>query len=495
MDRGRVGEDRGCKKTDVCPLTPPQGHGSTPKFTPDVPRELQHYFKELELLFGPAQVVDDTKKKKHAYQYVDINTTDLWEAIPEFDGIKTFDEFKSAIFKLYPGSESERKWTIADMDKLVGEQLRMGILDVSDLGNYYQLFYTITQFLLTKNHISKAEQSRAFPRGFQLDLWCQISRRLEIKVPNHDPDDFYPLFKVNEAAKHVLYGTSQNSFLQNSVTSTAPPTQPASPYIKAEDLSTLFEQMAQTFLKVLAPQKSTTNNASSSTNAQVTTLLDPLSCAFCGQTGHFITQCLVCADYITNEKCKRNPEGKIVLPNGQYTPPSIPGRYIKDCIDKWHKRNPVKSTSSSLMYEINPVVTSSQTSVATNMVSTLSTNAFTADQCIAALEQEIFNLRTAKRTFDGVEILKPARANKPDPTEQPKAPESTTKPAPPPEKPTTTTQPPVHPFANGAETSYQPPHECNFTAAAAKPGKEKELEYHYVASIQNPHTVITSTTS
>jgi hypothetical protein len=41
---------------------------------------------------------------------------------------------KSAIFKLYPGSESERKWTIADMDKLVREQLRMGILDVSDWG-------------------------------------------------------------------------------------------------------------------------------------------------------------------------------------------------------------------------------------------------------------------------------------------------------------------------------------------------------------------------
>jgi hypothetical protein len=64
-------------------------------------------------------------------------TTDLWEAIPEFDGTKTFDDFKSTIFKLYPNSESKRKWTIADMDKLVGEQLQMGILDVSDLGNYY----------------------------------------------------------------------------------------------------------------------------------------------------------------------------------------------------------------------------------------------------------------------------------------------------------------------------------------------------------------------
>jgi hypothetical protein len=137
------------------------------------------------------------------------------------------------------------------MDKLVGEQLRMGILNVSDLRNYYQVFYTITQFLPTKNCISEAEQSRAFTRGFQPDLWRRISRRLEIKLPNHDPDDFYPLFEINEAAKHVLHGTSQDSFLQSSITSTTPPTQLASPYINAEDLSTLFEQMAQSFLKVL----------------------------------------------------------------------------------------------------------------------------------------------------------------------------------------------------------------------------------------------------
>jgi hypothetical protein len=142
------------------------------------------------------------------------------------------------------------------------------------------------------------------------------------------------------------------------------------------------------------------------------------------------------------------------------------------------------------MYEINPVAASSQLSVSTNMVSMSSTNVFTADQRIAALEQEIFDLRNTKRTFDGVEILKPARANKPNPTEQPKAPESMTKPAPPPEKPTTTIQPPLHPFANIAEMSYQPPHEHNFTAAPAKPAKEKEPAYHYVAPIQNPRTIV-----
>jgi hypothetical protein len=148
------------------------------------------------------------------------------------------------------------------------------------------------------------------------------------------------------------------------------------------------------------------------------------------------------------------------------------------------------------MYEINPVAMLSQTSVSTNMVLTSSTNVFTTDQRIAALEQEIFNLRNAKKTFDGVEILKPTCANKPVPTEQSKVPESTTKSTPPPsqpalaEKPVAMTQPPLHPFANVKETSYQPPHEHNFAAAPAKPAKDKEPACHYVAPIQNPRTVV-----
>jgi hypothetical protein len=68
----------------------------------------------LEWLFGPAQVVDDMEKKKHACQYVDIDTADLWEAIPEFNVTKTFDKFKSTIFKLYPSSEFEHKWNFMD---------------------------------------------------------------------------------------------------------------------------------------------------------------------------------------------------------------------------------------------------------------------------------------------------------------------------------------------------------------------------------------------
>jgi hypothetical protein len=110
------------------------------------------------------------EKKKHACWYVDIDTADLWESIPEFDVANTFKEFKSAIHKLYSGLKSKCKWTIADIDKLVGQELWIRILDVNDLGIYYQIFYTIPKSLLNKKCISKAEQSQAFARRLQLDL-------------------------------------------------------------------------------------------------------------------------------------------------------------------------------------------------------------------------------------------------------------------------------------------------------------------------------------
>jgi hypothetical protein len=43
---------------------------------------------------------------------------------------------------------------------------------------------------------------------------------------------------------------------------------------------------------------------------------------------------------------------------------------------------------------------------------------------------------------------------------------------------------------NVKEMFYQPPQECNFAAAPAKPAKDKEPAYHYVAPILNPHTVV-----
>jgi hypothetical protein len=101
-----------------------------------------------------------------------------------------------------------------------------------------QMFYSITKFLLNKNWISKAEQSQAFARGFQADLWYRIMHWLEIKLPDHDPDNFHPLFEIEKAAKHVLHGALHTTFLQPNATAIVPPAASSSPTtsIKTESI-------------------------------------------------------------------------------------------------------------------------------------------------------------------------------------------------------------------------------------------------------------------
>ena len=100
--------------------------------------------------------------KQHALWFVDCDTAELWEILPEFaDTTASYQQFVDAVYKLYPGSDAERRWSIGDMEKLVGEASRVGISSLADLGKYHRVFIAMTTFLITKNHISAAEQSRA----------------------------------------------------------------------------------------------------------------------------------------------------------------------------------------------------------------------------------------------------------------------------------------------------------------------------------------------
>jgi hypothetical protein len=490
-------------------VMPARGHSTAPKFDATQPRELRRYFNELEMLFDTCDITDDQARKRHACRYVDIDSAELWESLPEFSPPATWTEFRIVVHKLYPGSEDDRKWSISDMDKLVGEQLRIGIFDANDLGLFYRSFYNITQFLRNKNRISEAEQSRAFVRGFQPPLWSRIARRLELKLPDHYPDDPYELSDIHEAAKFVLAG-STNSFTSTTSTSSTSPNRPStlSPtestsHIKVEDLTKILDRFATTIAAALANSNNHSNNSAPRINS--TTRQDPsepLLCIFCGLQGHFISECLTCQAYITDGKCKKNSEGKIVLPNGQFTPRSIPGRFIKDRIDEWRRRNPESTSTASptLLYGIAPSPVSTPSPRGIYSVATLASK---ADERIANLEREILALRSGKpyARNDNSQSNIPASSTNAEipraaiPTDPITTPELSTDSQHPPSStaknnsapastPTSTTpaiSPPAHPYATAKENSYLPPHERNFA------GKHKEKDgpaYHTQAPVQ-----------
>jgi hypothetical protein len=97
--------------------------------------------------------------------------------------------------------------------------------------------------------------------------------------------------------------------------------------------------------------------------------------------------------YINEGKCKRNAEGKGVLPNSQYTPRNIPGCFIKERVDEWLRRNPEVPIIPILMYGIALLQTLTSTPKGIYHVADITNN---DKERIAALEQELFTLHSGK---------------------------------------------------------------------------------------------------
>ena len=147
----------------LLPPMPACGERGAPQFDPAKPRELRHFFNDLRFQFARSEVVDEAEMKGHALRFIDCDTTELWEILPEFtDSTTPYQKFVDAVCQLYPGSDAQHCWLIADMEKLVADTLRTRISSLADLRKYHRDFISITMFLITKNRLAAPEQSRTF---------------------------------------------------------------------------------------------------------------------------------------------------------------------------------------------------------------------------------------------------------------------------------------------------------------------------------------------
>jgi hypothetical protein len=191
------------------PSMPARGDRNTPQFDKTQPHELRRYFDDLEFHFGRCQVQAEKDKKAHSHRFLDVNTSDIWESIPEFaDTNTTYDNFKTAIYRLYPGSEDERKWSVAVLEPLTADHAKIGIHSLGDLGDYHRQFLAIAAFLFDKGRLSVDDKNHKFADGFQPDLWSHISQRLQLKFSDHYPDNPYSLADIEATARFVLHGTT-----------------------------------------------------------------------------------------------------------------------------------------------------------------------------------------------------------------------------------------------------------------------------------------------
>ena len=223
-------------------------------------------------------------------------------------------KFVDTVYKLYPRSDAERHWSITDMDKLVGETSRVEILLLTDLVKYHRVFIAITTFLIVKNHISTLEQSCAFACSFPQKLWGKVSHQLQLKFPDHFPDDPYTLEQIHDTMSFSL-----------TLDDMCTPTPTSISIAKAEPtkLTTLIDIMKQAIAKL------SMQNGQAPQSKPLAMASCYLHCQFC-RGEHWKSSCKVLKEYICNRKCMLHDDGCVTLPGGCFIPRAIAGKTFRE---------------------------------------------------------------------------------------------------------------------------------------------------------------------
>jgi hypothetical protein len=400
------------------------GERGAPKFDNKQPNGLGRFFTQLEALFVRCAVQADDDKKQYAVSFANSDVADTWEALAEYtDPLKTYNDFKKRLCEVY--NQVNLRYILPDLDRLVGERQRLFMRTLQDLSEFHLQFNTIAQYLTTAGLISQREQSQAYMRVFEEALHNKVMMRLQIKHPDHHPSLPYNIDDICEAAKWVLQG------VPHAIGSVAPTTAaivpkveaatialPAAPaasqYVKTEDLGMLFREFTKTITDVI----STSNDRRRLYDPNAPAGSAPSRNMRCNFDGceKFIRDCAGVEEYVQQGKCRRNQENKVVLPSGAYVPRDVPGQYLKDRLDEYHRRNPNQLASAPAMPNValfNAVVGKKDKPVIPTLTAPPipdETNNYqlTAQDRIAALEAELFTLK-AKHQAGFVPIIKTRR--------------------------------------------------------------------------------------
>ncbi|KAF8132727.1 hypothetical protein K438DRAFT_1787789 [Mycena galopus ATCC 62051] len=266
---------------------PARGDRNAPQFDSRKPHELRRYFSDLEFLFNRSSVNNDTEKKKHATRFLSVEDQEVWEALPSFsDATKTYADFKAAVLKIHAGNDEERRFGTGDLDVLIAEYVRVGILTLEDLTSFNRKFLRITTYLVSKKRLSEEDQSRAFLRALQPAAFNrEVTLRLHIKHPDVHPDDPYQLADLYSAAEFVLSSPSGTFNLHGVPAPRPAPVPPTSLPNTMEvnpdpNIAALVGTMTE-FMKILAAQQ-TSGGSKSGGDAP------KKGCAYCGDFSHFI---------------------------------------------------------------------------------------------------------------------------------------------------------------------------------------------------------------
>ena len=287
----------------------------------------------------------------------------------------------------------------------MGERQRLGISTTTELAEFHLKFLSITSWLIEKEQLGTLEQQRGYLRAFQSRFLASINNRLQTKFPDQHPNKPHAIQEVYDAARFILQTatTAPQNYFAPTPPDVNPPYVPdgtvsiakREPAIKKEEWMPMLTEFAKTIVEAINVNNRSRyapNNNNNSSSSETSTR----ACNFCGGP-HFIRDCNEVEATIKEGKCKRNIEGKIVLPSGAYVPREIPGTLLKERIEEWHRRHPNQLGASTLLNTIG-LHKSSDKYDSLKSPTKNSYQLSTSDR-IATIEAELFNLHSRSQKF------------------------------------------------------------------------------------------------
>jgi hypothetical protein len=150
---------------------PARGHSTAPTCDGDA-LNLVHLFNEVDTLTTEAGL-NDQAKIRQSLRYARREEYELWGTLTEATGVD-FAAFRTAVTRLYPGADNQRRYSKADLHRLVTTQQGYGILTRDELRSYYREFRRIASFLIDRTRISPLERNKLYIQGFDDQLRDRI---------------------------------------------------------------------------------------------------------------------------------------------------------------------------------------------------------------------------------------------------------------------------------------------------------------------------------